>query len=417
MKKIILVSFLILFSSSLFAKDNTKIFKLADDIMKKIAEHTNRKPDLNVKKEMTTKDAVIKYVEEQLDKQYKGNEFLVEENVLKFLKIYKWEDNYKQLMLDLLKEQVGGYYDPEKHTMYISEWTPENMQEMILSHELFHAVQDKNFGIMKYLKMDNKNTDAKLAASSLLEGEATAVMMDYALAIKNNMPEATFDKIPNLESLMEAQMKMQNTTMPTLAKSPEFIQRMLIFPYIKGLSFVTQIKLESDWEGLNKAYKKVPVSTEQILHIDKYKKFEKPIDVKLKDPKNVVKDAKFLGETILGEATFHLLFVSDKSDKTNATDADGWGGDKIYVYEKDKSYFAILVTEWDTKKDAEEFFEASYVYFNSFSKKGDINKKASTSFDTTSDSRLNSAIINNKKVILFLNIKTEDKEAAAKVVK
>jgi len=30
---------------------------------------------------------------------------------------------------------------------------------------------------------------------------------------------------------------------------------------------------------------------------------------------------------------------------------------------------------------------------------------------------MNSAVISNKKVILFLNIKKEDKEAAAKIVK
>ncbi|MBN2695754.1 hypothetical protein JXR93_13930 [bacterium] len=403
MRKLIVLVILFI-SISLFAKvseeEMQKQFKKADSIMLQISEHTGRKPDLDVKKAFTSKKEVIDYVKAQLDQQYKGNEFLVEESILKIFGIYNWDENYKEKMLNLLEEQVGGYYDPEKKTMYLSDWLPDSVQETILAHELFHAVQDKNYDIFKYLRMDNKNSDAKVAVSSLLEGEATAIMMDYMLVMKMGKKEMEFDKIPNLEKLMEMQMKMQNSSMPTLASSPKMIQHSLIFPYIKGLSFVKYIKQKSGWKGLNDTYKRVPVSTEQILHPEKYLSGEKPIEVTLKESKKLFKDSEFLGETVLGESFFYTLFNTDDIDKTDKDDANGWGGDKVFVYRKGDKIFSLLAYE----SDSEELNNKTYDSLNMYLKSKNL-KNCYTSLK------------NGKKSYFLMNFPEENCEKALKKLK
>ncbi len=403
MKKLVILVTLFI-SISLFAKvseeEMAAQFKKADSIMLQISEHTGRKPDLDVKKAFTTKEDVIKYVKTQLDQQYKGDEFLVEESLLKIFGIYDWETSYKEKLLNLLEEQVGGYYDPEKKTMYLSDWLPESIQETILAHELFHAVQDKNYDILKYLKMDNKNSDAKVAVASVLEGEATAIMMDYMLVMKMGKKEMEFDKIPNLEKLMEMQMSMQNNSMPTLSKSPKMIQQSLVFPYLKGLSFVKYIKQSSGWKGLNDVYKRVPISTEQILHPEKYLNNEKPIEIKVKNPEKLFKNSKLLGETILGESFFHTLFNTDDIDKTNKDDANGWGGDKVFIFREKENTFALLVYEGDSEELNSKHFDSLNLYLNSKNLKN-----------------CNKSIKNGKKSYFLMNFPEENCEKVLKELK
>ncbi len=403
MKKLVILVTLFI-SISLFAKvseeEMAAQFKKADSIMLQISEHTGRKPDLDVKKAFTTKEDVIKYVKTQLDQQYKGDEFLVEESLLKIFGIYDWETSYKEKLLNLLEEQVGGYYDPEKKTMYLSDWLPESIQETILAHELFHAVQDKNYDILKYLKMDNKNSDAKVAVASVLEGEATAIMMDYMLVMKMGKKEMEFDKIPNLEKLMEMQMSMQNNSMPTLSKSPKMIQQSLVFPYLKGLSFVKYIKQSSGWKGLNDVYKRVPISTEQILHPEKYLNNEKPIEIKVKNPEKLFKNSKLLGETILGESFFHTLFNTDDIDKTNKDDANGWGGDKVFIFREKENIFALLVYEGDSEELNSKHFDSLNLYLNSKNLKN-----------------CNKSIKNGKKSYFLMNFPEENCEKVLKELK
>src|SRR5204863_2299639 len=59
---------------------------------------------------------------------------------------------------------------------------PEMIQGVMYSHELYHALQDQYFELGRYMALDERdhvgarNSDADLARSALVEGEATYVM-------------------------------------------------------------------------------------------------------------------------------------------------------------------------------------------------------------------------------------------------
>src|SRR4029079_1931328 len=112
---------------------------------------------------------------------------------------------------------------------------------------------------------------------------------------------------------------------------------------------------------ISKAFKKLPQSSEQILHADKYLAYEPPIKVALPDLKNVLGPGwKRIDYDINGEWTYYLIldqFLNTPAESKRA--AAGWAGDRYGLYERPHgALFLSQLTVWDTEKDAREFFDA-----------------------------------------------------------
>ena len=90
--------------------------------------------------------------------------------------------------LKLLKSQVAGFYDPHGKEMVLVEggadvgvWNNaaqfmiqrDVVGEMLLAHELTHALQDQNFDLESSLDKVKDNDDRALALKSVAEGDAT----------------------------------------------------------------------------------------------------------------------------------------------------------------------------------------------------------------------------------------------------
>ena len=110
------------------------------------------------------------------------------------------------------------------------------------------------------------------------------------------------------------------------------------------------------------AFNKLPQSSEQILHADKYFAYEAPQKIMLPEFKS------FLGPTwkridydVNGEWGYYLVldeYLNDAVESKQA--AAGWAGDRFALYETSKpgEVFIAQLTSWDTASDAKEFFDA-----------------------------------------------------------
>ncbi|MFB0518288.1 MAG: DUF6782 family putative metallopeptidase, partial [Acidobacteriota bacterium] len=85
----------------------------------------------------------------------------------------------KELLLSLYQEQVGGFYDPETKQLFLVKGYPDQLRAVIVSHELTHALQDQHFDLLSLLTDSSDNDDLILARQSVIEGVATAVMIEY----------------------------------------------------------------------------------------------------------------------------------------------------------------------------------------------------------------------------------------------
>ena len=90
--------------------------------------------------------------------------------------------NYGQLISSLLTEQVAGFYDHTRKELHIADWLPSMIQGPVMAHEIFHAIQDQEWGGGQLIDSKKYTHDEVLAHAALLEGDATIVMFNYQQA-------------------------------------------------------------------------------------------------------------------------------------------------------------------------------------------------------------------------------------------
>jgi hypothetical protein len=143
------------------------------------------------------------------------------------------------------------------------------------------------------------------------------------------------------------------------AISPRVLKETLIFPYVEGLFFCLHLRTENDpWKEINDAFsKRLPTSTEHILHPDKYLANEPVLDCKLPDfSQDMGKGWKELANNVCGELLCTILFKEYKIEDAEDL-AAGWGGDRYSVLEHTSGQLGLIwLSSWDTRNDAREFF-------------------------------------------------------------
>ena len=80
------------------------------------------------------------------------------------------------------------------------------------------------------------------------------------------MPAARLDRI---FSLLIPFMPMAGGA--SLREAPVILSETMIFPYLRGLVFCAHLTNDGGWKALDDAYREPPLSTEQILHPEKYR--------------------------------------------------------------------------------------------------------------------------------------------------
>jgi hypothetical protein len=257
---------------------------------------------------------------------------------------------YRSFLVKLLTEQVAGYYDPKAQQFYLADWIELDGQKPVMAHELTHALQDQHFNLKRFEKWPKGDSDAELAAHALIEGDATLAMTIYMS--KNPLVALAFIKSLGAQELASEQFR----------QAPRALRESLLFPYEEGSTWATQLYKRGGWEMVSQAFTKLPQSSEQILHADKYFAYEAPQKLALPDFKTALGPAwKRIDYDVNGEWGCYLVldeFLNNQSESKQAS--AGWGGDRFALYETGKpdEFFIAQITAWDTPADAREFFDA-----------------------------------------------------------
>jgi hypothetical protein len=261
--------------------------------------------------------------------------------------------------LNLLQDQVGGYYNPEDKTMNtillsgaeLGDALP-SLEKIIYVHEYVHALQDQVFGLqeigMAPEAAEEMSGDAVLAMQSLVEGDATLVMNAYTEYLIEQNPMAAL-------GLLTGSFASGSTTMP--AGTPPILVRELTFPYLTGAEFVAAIYREGGWEAVNAAFSNLPVSTEQVIHPEAYLNGDLPITVELASTEGIFSaDWTAFEPSVLGEFYLRAYLDTQLAPTEHSPAAAGWGGDSYQVWQNTEGETAMLLRNaWDTPADAEEF--------------------------------------------------------------
>lgn len=268
-----------------------------------------------------------------------------------------------ELFVELYSEQIAGFYDDETKEMVVVQGEEfAGPERMTYAHEYTHALQDAQYDLENGLKLDDETCEQDseycAAVTALIEGDASFTETQWFL------------EHSSLKDKREVVQFYQEYESPIFDDMPAFLQEDMIFPYVKGLEFVTYLFENGGYDAVDEAYRNPPVSTEQILHPERYPD-DKPIKIELEDFTTLLGEGwEEIDRNTFGELYTYLMLSLPMNEtwalgEEVALDAaEGWGGDLYLVYhhvEKDQDVL-ISLSEWDTQKDADEYWDAFTTY-------------------------------------------------------
>ncbi|HEY3998616.1 MAG TPA: hypothetical protein VGO93_07105 [Candidatus Xenobia bacterium] len=273
----------------------------------------------------------------------------------------------QKFKLDLLTQQVGGYYDPRTRRFNVIEgntgmsWLSQQLAgfigydvtSIVTIHEMDHALDDQHFDIRRMEERLAKahDDDRTLGVQGLLEGDATWVMLDYAL---QHMPMGvSLDTMS--EEQMDFTMRQASGQAVDALKSidgqavPLVYTRMLIFPYFTGMRFIHHLYRLGGWPLVNLAWSDPPDTTQQLMHPERYSGTRAfPLELHWKPAAGVFK------ENTLGEFLITVFLEQHLHDAMDDV-AQHWDGDRYRIFKHGGRLSLWWMTAWDDAVAARRF--------------------------------------------------------------
>ena len=272
----------------------------------------------------------------------------------------------QEVYVSVLEDAVGGYFDVEEQRLVLvrrdlgaqNDVQKQMMQDMVIAHELVHGLQDQHFDLWGLSHRELGNSDVATAVQCLVEGDAS-----YAMLYKVMPAGADPDKIrlDQLAGFMRAAGGVSSTPGGQLGDAPAILRESLIFPYIDGMVFAQAVKVKGGgWKAVDAAFASPPMSTEQILHPERYAPDgDWPMHFDA-EGEGWVRGSELLGADTMGEFGVRLFFQEHTPDLGPERLGDGWDGDRYWTYEDDNGAGSLVWrTTWDTEDDATEFATAA----------------------------------------------------------
>jgi hypothetical protein len=264
-------------------------------------------------------------------------------DVYKLLGLVAERVNVAQQDTAYLGSLITGFYASDLNAFYLLEdQGPIDgaKAKSTVVHEFTHMLQDQYYDLDAIERKVSGNWDATRSFYSLLEGDALNT-------------EAHFFGRP-LRALPPC------FTLPNPPANTSYaIARDLDTWYFDGSCFV-QAALRQG-ATLGDLWQRIPATSEQLLHPEKYLADEGPRQVNLASLAEVLGPGwRRQGSSNFGEYLLQNLLQAGlgRDFARIQRSAAGWGGDGWMLYENGDHKLLQAMTAWDTPEDAAEFFAA-----------------------------------------------------------
>ena len=269
----------------------------------------------------------------------------------------------KAASLKLLKNQVAGFYDPHGKEMVLVEggadvgiWNSaaqfmiqrDVVGEMLLAHELTHALQDQNFDLESSLDKVKDDDDRGLALKSVAEGDATLAGFAYALGrMDNSAADALVDNLKNLPQALAAEAP----------GTPEGLSVPLLFQYSEGVRFVAEAYRRGGWLGVDALYRKPPQSSHQILHPALYFDSTAPQPrIELAGYDRIMSGWKEADADTYGELLLRVILERNLGKQSNEIGlASRWTADRMIILQQSGGVNVIWMLAFSDEPTAGHF--------------------------------------------------------------
>jgi hypothetical protein len=269
----------------------------------------------------------------------------------------------KAASLKLLKSQVAGFYDPHGKEMVLVQGGADLgimnsaaqfmiqrdvVGEMLLAHELTHALQDQNFDLETSLDKVKDDDDRSLALKSVAEGDATIAGFAYA---EGGMDNNTADTLANnLKQLPQALAAEAPDT-------PEGLSAPMVFQYSDGVRFVAEAYRRGGWIAVDALYRNPPQSAHQILHPELY--FDSatpPSRIELAGYDGIMRGWKKADDDTYGELLLRVILERNLGmQSTEVGLAARWIADRMIILQESRGVNVIWMLAFSDEQTASHF--------------------------------------------------------------
>lgn len=352
-----------------------QLFSSVDTILQFASDDTKLAIKSKVKRRLTTRDEVEKYLVEKMKDDKDAKRMERSEIVLKKFGLLDQDFHLQPFLVSLLKEQIAGYYDSKTKTVNLLDWIDPEQQKPVLAHELTHALQDQRLNLEKWEDSDTEDTIARnvgednhhieldeqdTAREAVLEGQAMAVLIDYSLK-------------PNGQSILtnpefvkqHADDQGADSDSPVLSRAPLLLQESLLFPYREGLKFEVDMLADKGAEGAFAAVLDHPPSSSyEIMNPKAYERGVKVPVLKMPDVHPLL-DADYTPYDIgvMGQIDVRILSELFGGAPMAAAITPAWDGGIYYAAQKKSaadrnstgSIGLVYLSQWKSEAAAQVF--------------------------------------------------------------
>ncbi len=342
---------------ALSAPDQTSSSPLlasADQVFQEMSRLTGLPIRAPLKKELVSKPQVTKFMTGKIHEDFTPEEIHEQEAMLKAFGFVSSDFNLEKFLVDFYTEQAAGFYDPAHKTMYIADWPSPQMQALVLSHELTHALQDQSFNLQKFLDAEKQDDDATAARQAVAEGHAMAAMLQKMIG------PADLATLPALEPMMSALAAQQMQEYPVFSSAPYYFRFEALFPYSEGMGFMQKGLALGGWKRLNALFLNPPETTKEFFEPAVFFDSRPLPKIELPRPPALESAAgyKRLSENTLGELGYRALlgqFISEDEAKSAGSQ---WLADRYVLYEHSSptTYAIVARSRWSSPEAALQIF-------------------------------------------------------------
>ena len=350
------LSLLLLFATTAVAQQQgtQDLLSQADEVFQQMSQITGLPIKTPLRKQVVSRPEIEKYLTQNLHEEMTPEEIHAQEALVRAFGLVSRDFNLEKFLISFYTEQAAGFYDPKRKTMFIADWIPAETQTMVLSHELTHALQDQSWDLESYLHGARDNDDATDARQAVVEGYATAAMLQQATG------PLELGQLPSLTPLMEMVIHQEFEDFPAFSNAPYFFRMEALFPYVQGMGFIQAGLQLGGWKDLKLLFEHPPEATKQIFEPQTYYHHQAFPKIAVAHPPALegVAGLRFLSENAMGELGYYCLLGQLISEDEAKTIGPSWLADRYLLYERSggNDYTLVARTRWTTPETSLAFF-------------------------------------------------------------
>ena len=267
--------------------------------------------------QVTDTEALRELAEKEVAKPKAAETIAASDAELKLLGMLEPDESLADVTTDVTAD-AAAYYDPkEKELFLLGDAVPAGpaLTEFVLAHELNHALEDQAFGLPQVERVVGRRGAGRVGA-------------------RRGIGDGAHDRVRRA-STWPSPISWTRSARSTRGRPdlPAIAIAQVTFAYFGGQRFVDELRANADggWDLVDFAYqRRLPATTEQILHPEKYLEDEGALPVPdIPDPGP---GWKKVDDGTVGEFFTREILRQDAEEVgADEAAAAGWGGDRYRV--------------------------------------------------------------------------------------